>query len=283
MFWFVLALCVYLALTLVATYLVHQLPRRPVSESPDWGTLEDTRIPTVGGGSLEVWKVTPNSPSRGTVVFAHGWSRNRDRMVPRARLLGRMGFTTVMHSARDHGKSTPKRWMQAARFAEDIEAVLDWVKEPVILYGHSAGAGGAIIAAHNKQNQVKLLILEGCYPHTRRALFFLYTSFNKAFGLLLGPMVLLWMSLIYGKMIDAQSPGNLAKQISMPVLLIHGEFDEKFPLSMARELLGYFKPGQASLFIGKGSGHSDSPDAPGYEDAVQNFVNSHWKNRDTKG
>ena len=283
MFWIVLLVCFYLALSLAATYLVHQMPRRPVHENPDWGTVEDTRIPTVDGGSLEVWRVTPDGPSRGTVILAHGWSRNRDRMVPRARLLGRLGFTTVMHSARDHGQSSPKKWMQAARFAEDIQAVLDWIGEPVILYGHSAGAGGAIIAAHNRQDQVRLLILEGCYTHTRRALFLLYTNFNKAFGLLLGPMVLVWMSLMYGKMIDEQSPANLARQISMPVLLVHGEFDEKFPLSMARELLAYFKPGQASLFVAKGSGHSDSPDVQGYEEAVTNFVNGHWKHGDIKG
>ncbi len=277
MLWIALLVTFYLALSLVATYLVHQVPRRPVSEMPDWGTMEDTRIPAVDGGSLEVWKISPHGLSIGTVVLAHGWSRNRDRMVPRARVLGSMGFTTIMHSARDHGKSSPKKGMQAGKFAEDIESVLEWVGEPVILYGHSAGAGGAIIAASNKQEQVPLLILEGCYSYTRRALLLLYTSFSKAFGILLGPMVLVWMSLIYGKQIDEQCPANLAKQLTMPVLLVHGEFDEKFPLTMAHELAKNFRPDQATLFVGKGSGHSDCPDSPGYEEALHNFVNSYWK------
>ncbi|MBK5102236.1 MAG: alpha/beta hydrolase, partial [Desulfobacteraceae bacterium] len=97
---------VYLLLSLYFTYLVHEIPRRPVEEAPDWGSVIDTRIPTADGGTIEVWRVEPEGLSRGIVVFVHGWSRNRDRMVPRARLFGKMGFTTVMHSARDHGGST---------------------------------------------------------------------------------------------------------------------------------------------------------------------------------
>ncbi|WP_028315354.1 alpha/beta hydrolase [Desulfatibacillum aliphaticivorans] len=282
MFWIIL-IVFYVALSLAATYLVHQMPRRPVHENPDWGAIEDLRIPAVNGGTLEVWRIAPDGPSRGIVVLAHGWSRNRDRMVPRARVLAKQGFTTVMHSARDHGNSSPQKWMQAAKFAEDIETVLDWIGEPVILYGHSAGAGGAIIAAYNRREQVRVLILEGCYSYTRRALFLLYSSFSKAFGILLGPMVLFWMSLMYGRQIDEQSPANLAPKLLMPVLLIHGEFDEKFPLSMAYTMEKRFKPGQAELFIGKGAGHSDCPDAPGYEDAVINFVNSQWKQSENKG
>ena len=80
-------------------------------------------------------------------------------MVDRARIFGKMGFTTIMHSARDHGGSTSHRFMNALRFAEDIESVLKWVNEPVLLYGHSAGAAAAAIAAHKNSEIVNLLFL----------------------------------------------------------------------------------------------------------------------------
>ena len=140
----------YLVLTLLLTFAVQQYPRKPVVDTPDWGHVTDTFIPAVDGGSLEVWRIDPEGESRGIVVLAHGWSRNRDRMVPRARMFARFGFTTVIHSARDHGNSSPRKFMNAAKFAEDIAAVLEWVGEPVILYGHSAGSAGAIIAARAK-------------------------------------------------------------------------------------------------------------------------------------
>ncbi len=72
---------------------------------------------------LEVWRITPAQSPRGTIILAHGWRRNRDRMMGRARFFGSLGFTTVIHSARDHGGSSSCRWMNAMKFAEDIEAV----------------------------------------------------------------------------------------------------------------------------------------------------------------
>ena len=110
----------YLLLTLCLTFLVQQYPRKPVVDPPDWGEVLDTTIPVLDGGSLEVWRIEPEGESRGIVVLAHGWSRNRDRMVPRARMFARFGFTIVIHSARDHGNSSPKKFMNAAKFAEDM-------------------------------------------------------------------------------------------------------------------------------------------------------------------
>ena len=150
----------YLIVTLGLTYVVHQVPREPVKEPPDWGRLLDTRLPTADGGTLEVWRIDPEGPSRGVVLLVHGWSRNRDRMVGRARIFGRLGFSTVLHSARDHGSSSRHRFMNAFRFAEDAEAVLNWIDEPVLLYGHSAGAAGAIIAASRNPDKIRLLFLK---------------------------------------------------------------------------------------------------------------------------
>ena len=76
----------YLLFTLFLTYLVQQIPRNPVEDAPDWGSVLDTVIPALDGGSLEVWRIEPEAEPRGIVVFAHGWGRNRDRMVGRARM-----------------------------------------------------------------------------------------------------------------------------------------------------------------------------------------------------
>jgi len=270
----------YLSLTLLFTYLVQQLPRNPVTVPPDWGrAIIDTKIPAgEGEGSfLEVWRIEPEMPSRGIVVLAHGWGRNRDRMVSRARYFGQWGFTTVIHSARDHGNSSPRRFMNAVKFAEDIEAVLKWVEKPVILYGHSAGAGGAVIAASRNPAQIKLLLLEACYADTKEALLSLYRWFNPFFGIFFGPMILFWMNLFYRNRLDAVSPARLAGSIRMPVMLIHGEKDRRFPLEFAIRLKNSFPAGQAELHIAEGVGHSDSSQTPGYQKAVRSFVERYWQ------
>ena len=267
----------YLLFTLICTYFVQQLPRRPVTDPPDWGRVIDTRIPAIDGGFLEVWRIEPTGASRGLVVMAHGWGRNRDRMVSRARFFGRLGFTTILHSARDHGRSSRRRFMNAVKFAEDIEAVLKWLGQPVILYGHSAGSAGAIIAASRNPGSIRLLFLEASYAYTREALLSLYRWVNPFFGICFGPMILFWMNLFYGNKLDSVSPVRLAPGINTPVMLIHGEKDRRFPLAFALELKRHFAPGQAELYVAEGAGHSDSSHTPGYSGAVQSFLDRHLK------
>jgi len=265
----------YILLTLYFTYLVHQLPRKPVHETPDWGKVFDTRIPAKDGCSLEVWRVEAKGSSRGIVVLTHGWSRNRDRMVGRARIFGKMGFTTIIHSARDHGNSSPHRFMNAPRFAEDIEAVLHWVNEPVLLYGHSAGAAASVIVASRNPDRIKLLFLEGCYAKTREGLLNLYRNYNRLFGILFAPMVVFWMEIFYKNGLDSISPVNLSPNINLPVMIIHGEKDQNFPLNHAWRLRDSFPAGRAELFVAKNSDHSSSSLNPEYPVAIQTFIDRH--------
>lgn len=271
----VAALTLYLLVSLVFTYLVLQLPRNPVPDVPDWGKTEDLRIPAKEGGTLELWRVEPETPSRGVVVLAHGWGRNRGRMVQRARLFAGMGFTTVMHSARDHGGSSRHRYMNAPRFADDIESVIDWIGKPVLLYGHSIGAAAAVIVAHRSPSKLKQLFLESCYAKTKEALYSLYRNYNWLFGVFFAPMIICWMEIFYKKGLDRVSPVNLAPRIEVPVLIIHGDRDENFPLHHALRLRDTIPSGKAELFVAPGEDHSTPSRSPGYPEAVRAFVERH--------
>ena len=262
-------------LSLILTYIVQQFPRNPVADAPDWGRVIDTIIPTVGGGSLEVWRIDSINDPKGIVIFAHGWGRNRDRMMGRARIFAQWGFSTVIHSARDHGNSSSKRMMNAVRFAEDIEAVLNWVGEPVILYGHSAGSAGAIIAASRNPSIIKLLFLEASYAETKEALLSLYTWANKYLGKLFGRMIIFWLNFFYRGALDKYSPANLAGDIRIPVMIIHGEKDNRFPISFAKKLKNSFKHKSIFFYAAKNAGHSDSSLTPGYRDAVKSFIDQY--------
>ena len=267
----------YLLLSLIFTYVVQQLPRKPVTDPPDWGRIIDTQIQAIDGGVLEVWRIEPHRPSRGLVVLAHGWGRNRDRMVSRARIFAKWGFTTVLHSARDHGDSSRCRFMNAVKFAEDIEAVINWLGQPVILYGHSIGSAGAIIAASRNPAKVRILFMEGSYAYTREALLSLYRWVNPFFGICFGPMILFWLNLFYGNRLDTVSPARLAEGIKIPVMLIHGENDRRFPLAFALKLKPSFASDQVGLYVAEGAGHSESSRTPGYEVAIKSFLDRHLK------
>ncbi len=273
----------YLLLSLVFTYLVQEYPRKPFRDPPDWGRISDASVATAEDGRLEVWRVEPEGPSRGIVVLAHGWGRNRDRMVQRARHFGRWGFTCVIHSARDHGGSSPRRFMNAARMAEDIEAVLNWVGEPVLLYGHSAGAGAAILAAHRHPERVRLLFLEACYADTHEALLSLYRWFNRFFGMAFGPLIVFWMNLFYRNRLKDVSPARLAPSLRMPVMIIHGADDRRFPLAFAYKLKACLPSDRVEMFVAAGARHSESSFDPAYPAAVRNFIARHLGGMEEEG
>ncbi len=234
------AAVVYLALSLVFTYLVQEHPRKPFHDPPDWGRVTDAMIPTAEGGRLEVWRVEPAGPSRGIVVLAHGWGRNRDRMVQRARHFGRWGFTCVIHSARDHGRSSPRRFMNAVRMAEDIQAVLDWVGAPLSLY----------------------------------------RWFNPFFGRAFGPLIVFWMNRFYRNRLEDVSPARLAPSIAAPVMIVHGAADRRFPLAFAFKLKDCFAAGRVELFVAPNARHSESSFDPGYPGAVRGFIARHLEGCD---
>ena len=169
--------------------------------------------------------------------------------------------------------------MNAVRFAEDIESVMDWIGESVLLYGHSAGSAGAIIAASRKHGRIKILFLEASYAYTKEALRSLYRWFNTFFGIFFAPAILFSMDILYRNNIDSVSPALLAPGIKIPVMLIHGEKDARFPLNFAEKLKNSFAPGRAELFVAEGADHSDSSLTPGYREAVRNFLDRHpdWK------
>ncbi len=265
----------YIILALISVYVVHQFPRNPVTDTPDWGSVRDETIPAQNGGFLEVWRIEPEGKSKGIVLFAHGWGRNRGRMVGRARIFGKWGFTAVIHSARDHGRSSRCKFMNAVKFAEDIEYVMDWIGEPVLLYGHSAGSAGAIIAASRNHGRVKILFLEASYAYTKEALHSLYRWFNAFFGIFFAPAILFSMDILYKNNIDSVSPALLAPGIKIPVMLIHGEKDARFPLRFAEKLNKSFTPGLSELFVAEGADHSDSSNTPEYAGAVKSFLDRH--------
>jgi fermentation-respiration switch protein FrsA (DUF1100 family) len=83
------------------------------------------------------------------------------------------------------------------------------------------------------------------------------------------------MNLYYRGMPDRLSPALIAPDVKCPVMLIQGEKDRRFPVEFARTLQQSFRPGQSTLFIAAGAGHSDSSTRPGYRRAVEVFLESH--------
>jgi pimeloyl-ACP methyl ester carboxylesterase len=83
------------------------------------------------------------------------------------------------------------------------------------------------------------------------------------------------MDVFYRSDINLTIPARIAPDITMPVMVIHGENDQRFPVAYAYTLKNSFRPDQAEIYVAQGAGHSGSSQTPGYAAALKAFLDRH--------
>ena len=114
---------------------------------------QSVRLPTAEGKTLFAWFVqVPGQLPAPAVVVMHGWGANASLMLPALAPLHAAGFAVLLIDARCHGQSDAAAFTSLPRFAEDIEAGLDWMRQQksvdsqrLAVMGHSVGAGAALL------------------------------------------------------------------------------------------------------------------------------------------
>jgi pimeloyl-ACP methyl ester carboxylesterase len=192
------------------------------------------------------------------VVAVHGWGGNRADLLPLARLLHERGVHTVLIDARCHGDSDDDTYAALPRFAQDLEAALDWSREQPtlrgtgrVLAGHSVGAAAALLAAARRP-EVRGVIALAPFAHPR----WLMERFFRAHHVpaFLIPAALRYIEWVIGHRFDEIAPVHTVRRIRVPVLLVHGEHDRVVPPSDARAIADGLSHVRLSLIPQAGHG-----------------------------
>ncbi|MFW9916288.1 MAG: alpha/beta hydrolase [Candidatus Thorarchaeota archaeon] len=267
----------YLFLGFSLQIIIANVPRSSVDEQPDWGTVEEHRIPTINGKTMECWVVHPDKGKEKNeeypaVLLVHGWGRNRGRMVSRARIYGQKGFTTILFSARDHGHSDKElTGMSIVRFSQDLEAVVKWWGKPVIVAGHSIGGGAALIVA-GKSELIRAVIAETPPMAFPQRLKNVYRPALRWLTPVLMPGIRLstWIAFRKHSKLD-YSPIEASSKIKVPVFLIHGKEDSIFSYE---DTIRLGKKLACKVWIPENTSHFDIENHPDYSEQVMSFVES---------
>jgi dipeptidyl aminopeptidase/acylaminoacyl peptidase len=266
----------YLILTYSITLLLANLPRRSVNDAPDWGMMEDIQIPTVQGKKLECWVVYPqekNPKNDLAVVLVHGWGRNRGRMVSRARIYGKYGLTTILFSVRDHGNSDKEiTGMSILKFSQDLNSCVNWWGKPVIITGHSIGAGAAMIVAA-KNSLVKGVIAEAPPYAFLHSLKYVYRPILKWTTHFFLPGIKLIAFIKFRKYSKEEfSPFDAAAKITVPTMLIHGTKDDILPHEHTYQLQKVIR--NSELWTPDTTDHYNIEEHPDYPNRIISFIES---------
>ncbi len=248
-----------------------------VVETADPGELpwQAVRIPTLRGRQLFGWFI-PSASQAPALVIMHGWGGNAQMMLPLAAPLHAVGYTLLLLDARCHGRSDADSFASLPRFAEDIEAGLDWLVtqagvDPGALgvIGHSVGAGAALFVA-SRQRRIRAVVSLAAFAHPARMMR-RWLAAKRIPYWPLGAYILAYVQKVIGYRFDAIAPCQTIARVACPVLLVHGLADDTVPADEAREIHAARASDAVELLLIPGS-HDDYGDIDLHIDGLRHFL-----------
>ena len=242
-----LFLCAFLAMLAGFNFMLRRSLRAPrIVETTSLAQLGLTgrvvRLPTLRGKHLFGWLLpgTVQTPAPAVIVL-HGWGANAEMMLPLARPLQAAGMTVLLIDARNHGSSDADTFSSMPRFAEDLDAAIDWLKtQPealpgqIAVIGHSVGAAAALLSASRRHDLAGVISL-ATFAHPATMMRRWLAAKGMPY-LPLGWYVLHYVQHVIGHRFDAIAPLNTITRVTCPVLLVHGADDSTVPVADAHAI-----------------------------------------------
>ncbi|HEY8906568.1 MAG TPA: alpha/beta fold hydrolase, partial [Rhodoferax sp.] len=193
------------------------------------------------------------------VVVMHGWGANASFMQGCIAPLYAAGLAVLLLDARYHGRSDAELHTSLPRFADDIDAGLEWLRgQPLVdsqrlaVMGHSLGASAALLSA-TRCKDVRAVVSLSAFAHPHEVMLRYLASYRIPYPVV-GWHVLQHVQKVIGARFNAIAPLRSISRLACPVLLVHGREDDMVPLNDARRLLSVGQPGAVRLLEVEG-GH----------------------------
>jgi hypothetical protein len=205
---------------------------------------EEVRFPAAGGVQLHGWLV-PGEAGKPLVVFFHGNAANISHRVGQIACLNGLGLSVFIFDYRGFGASTGRALSEEdlyrdGRGALAFLAARGWPPRRLIYFGSSMGAAVALQMA--LEVPPAGVVLECPFTSLREVAWHMTPVTYALVG---------WWSI--GPAFD-----NLDKigSLTRPLLILHGDRDDKVPLEMSKRLFAR-AAGPKTLQVASGAGHSD--------------------------
>ena len=207
-----------------------------------------------------------------TIILVHGLNRNRtgDNALELARRLFDRGFNVLLFDIRGHGESDGDR-LSAGYFEKwDVLGAYDFLVQrgaspgEIGLLGWSLGGATALLAAA-EETAIKAVVADSSFADVHD-LIAQETARATVFPQWVVPVFIPGMKIIsrvlYGIDVGAVVPERAAGILGYPILVIHGEADERVPAEQSVRIHASAAVG-SELWLSPGSEHADAVvDAP---------------------
>ena len=224
-------------------------PRDPASAA----NAQDLEIQD-GGVRLRGWRFRYAGVPRGTVIYLHGSADNRTSGLFVAERFTRRGYDVVVYDSRAHGESEGEACTYGYHEKQDLRRVIDTVAPgPVAVLGVSLGGAVALQAAAIDA-RIRTVVAVSTFSDLRTI------ATERAPRIASKKDIAAALRLAEATAhfrVDDVSPAASAREIAVPVLLVHGEDDRETPSAHSQRVFAAL-PGPKRLLVVPGAGHDDA-------------------------
>ncbi len=222
--------------------------------------------------------------AKGTIIILHGIASCKESMLGVAASFADTGYNCILYDSRANGESGGKYctfgYYEKYDVSKYIDAALSKYKnvEPFGIYGHSLGAAVAV-QAMAKDHRIKCGVIvspfadlrEIVHDYVKRISFIPFYFFSN--------MIIDKSGEIANFPADSVKPEISAKQITQPVMIIHGLNDERIAPENGKRIFNNLASKEKEWYPIPGGGHNNLSILEGNEfrSKVVNFYLAHLK------
>lgn len=277
-------LVIFIFVVGISWYIAHTSlvpPKTPNSKTPaDLDLDYEAFTLNRSGHSLHGWYILapPERLTNGqdvpTIIMTHGWGSNAQQMLPSALFLHQAGFNVILFDIRGHGDNEPLELISMKEVVEDLRSLINFALEHaksktmrIGLFGHSMGAAVSILAASQDDRVQAVVSSSGFadFAHLTAQMLRWRRLPAFPFRYLIQNFWERWL----GSLMSEINPVDHIGNISIPVLLLHGEEDRVVTPDQADKL--YQKAQRAEKCLLAGKNHADLVEDPRYAEEVVAF------------
>lgn len=183
--------------------------------------------------TLSGWFIPSQINPAKTIILLHGYPADKGNILPVLSFLNET-YNLFLFDFRYLGRSEGKYSTAGAKETEDLLAAIRFLKsrgiEEVGVWGFSMGGAVALMAT-SKAPEVKVIVSESSYASLDLMALELYRIPILRYPM--GYLTWLWAKIFLGIDIEKISPVESAKDLTIPVLVVHSTNDNVIPFSHA--------------------------------------------------
>lgn len=217
--------------------------------------------------------------ARATIIVLHGIGSAKEVYFGFARWLAEQGFNVVVYDQRAHGRSGGKYCTFGFYEKRDVSKVIDKVlskysKLPIGIHGTSLG-GAVALQALAIEKRLAFGIIESTFNTLENVLEEYANDMLKFRSRWLVRRILSRAADIAQFRPFDIKPVESCRHIEQPILMVHGDVDEKIPIAFNLDNFNALKTTDKEFFIVENAGHENVSEVGGaiYQQKLLDFLN----------